>query len=181
MHYEVEVGGRRRQVTIAREGDSLAVTLDGRRALVDVARIDGHTLSLIVSRVWSKGDTGAPGAEPAAVQVHEVEIFPDVAPGRLVVGIGAMAVAVGLDGRRRTGGDGPAAAGSQRVTAPMPGKVVRLLVKRGQAVQPRQPLVVVEAMKMENELRAEKAATVSQIHVSEGASVEAGALLVVLE
>jgi biotin carboxyl carrier protein len=48
-------------------------------------------------------------------------------------------------------------------------------------VRPRQPLVVVEAMKMENELRAAGEGTVTQIHVAEGASVEAGAPLIVIE
>ena len=67
-----------------------------------------------------------------------------------------------------------------RIVAPMPGKVVRVLVKAGDTVRARQPVVVVEAMKMENELRADREGTVAEIHAHEGASVEAGALLVVL-
>jgi biotin carboxyl carrier protein len=60
----------------------------------------------------------------------------------------------------------------------MPGKIVRVLVSTGETVQARQPLVVVEAMKMENELRAARTGTVAEIHVKEGASVDAGALLI---
>ena len=63
----------------------------------------------------------------------------------------------------------------------MPGKVVRVLVKAGDAVRARQPVVVVEAMKMENELRADREGTVAEIHAREGVSVEAGALLVVIQ
>jgi biotin carboxyl carrier protein len=63
----------------------------------------------------------------------------------------------------------------------MPGKIVRILVKPGDSVLARQGLVVVEAMKMENELRAPKAGTVAEVRVTEGASVEAGAVLVVVE
>jgi biotin carboxyl carrier protein len=63
----------------------------------------------------------------------------------------------------------------------MPGKVVRVLVAVGDAVEPRQPMIVVEAMKMENELRASRAGTVSEVHVREGVSVEAGAPLVVIQ
>jgi biotin carboxyl carrier protein len=63
----------------------------------------------------------------------------------------------------------------------MPGKIVRLLVKTGEKVRAGQPLVVVEAMKMENEARARWDGTIAQIHVKEGASVEADALLVVIE
>ena len=63
----------------------------------------------------------------------------------------------------------------------MPGRVVRVLVAPGDEVVPRQGLVVVEAMKMENELRAPRAARVKDVKVTEGLSVEAGRVLVVLE
>jgi biotin carboxyl carrier protein len=63
----------------------------------------------------------------------------------------------------------------------MPGRVVRVLVSPGDAVQARQGVVVVEAMKMENELRAPKAGTVREVNVAVGASVEAGRVLVVVE
>jgi biotin carboxyl carrier protein len=62
----------------------------------------------------------------------------------------------------------------------MPGKVVRVLVKVGTSVYPRQPLVVVEAMKMENELRAKRSGIVTELLVQEGQSVDAGALLLVV-
>jgi biotin carboxyl carrier protein len=70
--------------------------------------------------------------------------------------------------------------GEQRVVAPMPGKVIKVLVRPGDTVVPRQGLVVVEAMKMENELTAQKAGTVTEVAVTEGSSVEAGRLLVVV-
>ena len=63
----------------------------------------------------------------------------------------------------------------------MPGKVLRLLVKPGDEVKARQTLVVVEAMKMENELTSPKAGRVKDVAVKEGVSVEAGRLLVVVE
>jgi biotin carboxyl carrier protein len=62
----------------------------------------------------------------------------------------------------------------------MPGKTVRVLVKPGDDVAARQPLVVIEAMKMENELRAVRAGKVAEVHAREGASVDAGTLLVVV-
>lgn len=67
------------------------------------------------------------------------------------------------------------------VLAPMPGLVVRLLVEPGEAVSAGQGVVVVEAMKMENELRAPMAGTIATIEVAPGATVEKGALLVTLE
>jgi biotin carboxyl carrier protein len=72
-------------------------------------------------------------------------------------------------------------AGTQQVLAPMPGKVVKILVKAGDEVKARQGLVVIEAMKMENELRSPKDGRVSDLLVTEGASVEAGRLLVFVE
>jgi biotin carboxyl carrier protein len=72
------------------------------------------------------------------------------------------------------------AEGPQRVDAPMPGKVVRVLVKQGDEVAEGQGLVVVEAMKMENELKSPKAGKVVELHAVEGAAVESGAKLVVV-
>jgi acetyl-CoA/propionyl-CoA carboxylase biotin carboxyl carrier protein len=76
--------------------------------------------------------------------------------------------------------DGHDAVGSSTVTAPMPGTVVRVLVAAGDAVGPRQPLVVLEAMKMETPLVSPYAALVQAVHVAEGDRVAGGAVLVEL-
>ena len=73
------------------------------------------------------------------------------------------------------------ASGPVRVAAPMPGRVLRVQVSPGDEVAAGQGLVVVEAMKMENELRATRAGRVLEVVVREGQAVETGALLVVLE
>jgi biotin carboxyl carrier protein len=93
-------------------------------------------------------------------------------------------LSVALNNRRRWGrkdDGGSAHGGPQRVLAPMPGKIARILVKVGDSVRVRQPLVVIEAMKMENELRAMREGVVSQLLVKDGQSVDAGTLLVVVE
>jgi acetyl/propionyl-CoA carboxylase alpha subunit len=72
------------------------------------------------------------------------------------------------------------AGGSSRVEAPMPGTVIRVLVASGDEVEARQPLVVLEAMKMETPLVAPYAATVEDVHVREGDRVAAGTTLVQL-
>ena len=71
--------------------------------------------------------------------------------------------------------------GPARIVAPMPGRLVRVLVSTGQDVQAGQGLVVVEAMKMENEIRAPRSGRVKDVPAREGQAVEAGALLVVVE
>lgn len=72
------------------------------------------------------------------------------------------------------------AEGKQQVMAPMPGKVVRILVKAGDSVEASQGLVVVEAMKMQNEIRAPKSGTIERIFIREGQAVAAGDALVTI-
>jgi biotin carboxyl carrier protein len=177
MQYEVEAGGRRRQVVVARTGGAFAVAVDGHTRHVDVARIDAHTLSLVVDSEWP---------ENASVRrsSYEVSVAPEAVGGQLVAHVGAVPVAVALDGRgrwRRKDDGRASGSGPQRLVAPMPGKIVRVLVNTGDTVRPRQPVVVVEAMKMENELRTSRGGTVAEIHAREGMSVDAGALLIVIQ
>jgi len=80
--------------------------------------------------------------------------------------------------------EGSAAAegrGASRIEAPIPGKVVAINVEPGDQVEPGQALVVLEAMKMENELAAEQGGIVAAVHVTTGATVQTGELLVELE
>jgi biotin carboxyl carrier protein len=103
--------------------------------------------------------------------------------GEWLVQLPHVDVPVVVDRQRHArGGQGAGGgAGQQRVKAPMPGRVLRVLVKPGDDVAHRQGLVVVEAMKMENELTAPRAGKVTEVAVTEGMSVEAGRLLVVIE
>jgi glutaconyl-CoA/methylmalonyl-CoA decarboxylase subunit gamma len=177
IQYEIEVNGRLRQVAVRRVNGAFLVSVDGRQWLIDLARVDAQTLSLLIS-----SESGQPdGAAPASS--HEVTLAPDVRTGALVVHVGEVPIAVSVNGRRRHGRtdeSAPLGSGPERLTAPMPGKIVRVLVKTGEAVSARQPLVVIEAMKMENELRASQAGTVAEIHVRDGQSVDAGTLLAVI-
>ena len=78
-------------------------------------------------------------------------------------------------------GKGTAGAGSGSLTAPMPGRVVKVLVSVGQSVVHGAPVMIVEAMKMENELQAPTSGVVRMIAVSEGATVDAGQVLMEIE
>jgi len=195
MQYDVEVGARRRHVAVSRTGDSFAVTLDGRTWMVDAARIGANSLSLLLDTVspadssaaegmsGTGGHTG-PGQADTRRRGYEVSIVADQVGGQLTAHVGSTPIPVTLNGLRRWGrkDDGAGAgAGPQRLVAPMPGKVVRVLVKPGDVVAARQAIVVVEAMKMENELRASRDGTVAEVHAHEGISVDAGALLVVIQ
>ena len=106
------------------------------------------------------------------------------AGGRLTVHVNGTPVPV----ERRQGRRAPAAGGAAdntsgpaSIAAPMPGRVVKVLVSPGDVVAARQGLIVIEAMKMENELRAPRAGTVKAVTVAPGATVEAGTVVVVIE
>jgi len=175
MQYEIEIDGRRRQVVVTRVGDRFSVTVDGRTSHVNATRIDAYTLSLLIEP--------NPNRTPDIAGSREVTIAPDPVTRQLSVRVGTTPIAVSLNGRRHWGrkdDGGHAASGPQRVVAPMPGKIVRVLVKPGDPVRARQGLVVIEAMKMENELRAARDGTVTEVQAREAASVEAGAVLVVI-
>jgi len=170
MTFDIDINGRARTISVERaSAGRYRVVLDGHAHMVDAARIGSFGLSLLMD------GTGAS---------REVQISPAGAPGEMLIRLDGMSVTALVNGRRRgrPSGDGGAhTRGEQAVVAPMPGRVVRLLVARGDDVAARQGVVVVEAMKMENELRSPKAGRVKDVTVTAGTSVEAGRVLVVIE
>jgi biotin carboxyl carrier protein len=183
VQYEVEVNGRIRSVTLSRNGTVFTATLDGKQWTVDAARVGTDTLSMIVVRPDAASGSKT-GASPApGGPSHEVTISSLQPAGQLTITTRGVPVPAFLNGRRRWGRNeerGHLGSGPQRLLAPMPGKVMRILVGPGQPVRARQPIVVIEAMKMENEVRASGDGSVSELHVKEGQSVDAGALLAVV-
>jgi acetyl/propionyl-CoA carboxylase alpha subunit len=158
------VGGRELQVEVRGEAPPYSVTLDGRELEVDLRPTSSGFVSLTVE-----------GAS------HEIGLLPR--DGGWSVLAGGRALDVRLEDAGAAGAAAPraAAGGASRVTAPMPGRLVKVLVEAGQDVAEGQGLVVMEAMKMENELRAPRAGRVKELHARERQAVESGALLVVLE
>lgn len=176
MRYEVEVQGRRRQVQVKRTNGRFAVEVDGRTWSVDAVRVDGHTWSLLTSDAVDSESSMAGGRS------QEIMMATNPGVGTLTARVNGVAIEVNPNTRvqQGRGGEAGSSGGPQRVTAPMPGKVVRVLVKPGETVVARQPVVVIEAMKMENELRAARDGRVTDVAVRDGQSVEAGALLAVI-
>jgi acetyl/propionyl-CoA carboxylase alpha subunit len=176
MTFEVELGARVRTVSVE-QGDQPGrwrVTLDGELHVLDVARIEEFGWSILRT---VPADTGT------VTQSAELQICPGLLPGERLVWLGGRVVSVTTNGRRGpAAADGPhRAEGEIAIVAPMPGRVVRVLVAPGEDVTARQAVIVVEAMKMENELRVPRAGRVREITVSAGASVEAGRILAVIE
>ena len=162
MIFEARLGGQvlRGELRPSAGGDTLS--LDGREVPFDLVETADHFVSLLLD-----GRSYELGVEPdeEGTLVH----FPGGSE-RVVLG---AASGGGASAAPRRGG--PA-----RVTAPMPGRVVRVLVAPGAAVEAGQALLVVEAMKMENELRSPRKGQVQEVLVLEGQAVEAGAPLVLV-
>ena len=176
MMIEVAIGDRVRTVSVIRKGTLLHVDLNGRAFIVDARRIDENVVSMLVQQ----GEHGAPSRSVDAA------FAAGLSPGELDVHLAGRTVPLqirraGAFGRQKKEGSHGAASGPHRVIAPMPGRVVKVLVKPGDEVKARQGLVVVEAMKMENELRAVRDGRVRDVAVSEGQSVDAGTVLLTVE
>jgi biotin carboxyl carrier protein len=188
MTFEIEVGGRPRSVSVERTGREgrYRVTIDGRLFDVDARRAGTHTLLLTSGTFPPKMrglSTDKSQSDEGLARTYEVSVTPGGLAGVALVIVGGRTARVSINGRR-TGRAADASrheAGDQSIVAPMPGRVVRVLVAVGDEVAPRQGVVVVEAMKMENELRAPKGGRVKDISVTPGTSVEAGRVLVVIE
>jgi biotin carboxyl carrier protein len=188
--FEVETGDRKRIVEVTGSNGRYTAVLDGKPFVLDAVRID-HLWSLVIDE--ADGGLGDPGSNRAG-RSYEVA-FDDEHGDELTVFVNRRAVVVRLNapssdaGRRqvvkRTRDSGAAGTearhGALNITAPMPGRVVKVLVNVGDHVGVRQGVAVVEAMKMENEVRSPRAGTVKEIRVTQGALVEARTVLVVIE
>jgi biotin carboxyl carrier protein len=171
MTFAVQINGRSRAVSIERAPQGrFRVTVDGRAQEVDAVRIGTWGLSLLLD-----------GAHAVS---RDVQVAPVGAAGELLIRLDGRTIPAVVNGNRTghaAAEPGSQAHGEQSVVAPMPGRVVRVLVAPGDSVTARQGVIVIEAMKMENELRAPKPGRVKDVAVEAGASVEAGRVLVVIE
>ena len=163
MKIAARIGGSTHVVTVERHNGHYVVDVDGERHEVDAHKLDGSFYSFIMD-----GKSFEISVEPDGDGYHvrhgaaeQVVRFTD--PSR---------------GARESFGE---TAGVEQITAVMPGKVARVLVQEGDEVEAGQGLVVVEAMKMENEVPATKAGTVKTVAVEPGVAVESGAVLVEVE
>jgi biotin carboxyl carrier protein len=169
MRYFTQMRGQKEAVAVEVEplGEGrFALVVNGRRHEVDALVLEHKAVSLIVNGQSYCAEIEEREEEVGVlVQDHWVRI--DVADERRR--------------RLRAAKTGFAVEGRQTITAPMPGKVVKVLVRVGDEVKEGQGLVVVEAMKMENELKSPKAGKVTELFAKEGCAVENNAKLVTVE
>ncbi len=164
MRLAIESEGRVHDVEVDRRDGLFRVVVDGVERLVDARKLEADFYSIVTEG-----------------RSYEVSVEPDRSGYRVRHGASKRDVRLTDAARearedRRASGSGP-----ESVVSVMPGKVVRVLVREGDEVHAGQGLVVVEAMKMENEIGSPRAGTVAAVHVEPGRAVETGALLVVVE
>lgn len=166
MKYEIVINGARRSVEFApRNGQAsrAALIVDGRAVEADAVRIARSTYSILIGG-------------------RSVEVTLEEHPNGLLLRTGGREFQVEvIDPRVWRGGRGGGIEleGRQQLVAPMPGKIVRVLVAKGQQVENGQGLLVIEAMKMQNEVRSPKSGTVEKV-AKEGQTVNAGEVLAVV-
>ena len=166
MKYEVLLAGKMRVVELSRSNDAWKVSLDGTELDASVVEVAPNTFSVLLNGE-SHQIRIAPRAD-ATLTLHTglAEYHAEVTDPRLWRGRKHGAIA---------------AEGRQQVTAPMPGKVVRVLVSEGDTVVAGQGLLVVEAMKMQNEIRSPKNGKVEKLLANVNQAVNAGDVLAWVE
>jgi len=167
MKYVATVGEREVTATVeANSGSYYEVVIDGQRKIVDAHRVTRHLWSIL-----------------RGTSTVEVDVFQ--LPGEefevLIDGDSYRFSLMNEQRRATLRAGGKESAGRAMITSPMPGKIVKLLVEVGQEVGADHGLIVVEAMKMENELKSAGAGKITEIFVKEGDVVESGAKLLLVE
>lgn len=168
MKFLAETDGNKYEIDIVRDGERVVASIDGRQYELEgsepepgvfLFKKDGQIFEASVSRKAKSDDTNLVRVKAG---VHEVRI---IDPKRL----------------RGTAGNDSDASGKAEIKTAMPGKVVRILVAEGDTVQKGDGVIVVEAMKMQNEMKSPKDGVIAAIKAAEGDTVGAGDVLAVIE
>lgn len=169
MRLEANIGDVQSVIEIRDEGGRVVVDIDGRayRLELQESLTTGRYVFNLEGRVF---------------ECHVAQVPKPGQSVEVIVGNTHFPISV-IDPKRLRSAASTTAQGDEaaRIIAPMPGKVVRVLVEAGMAVESGDGIVVVEAMKMQNEMKSPKAGVVSALNVQPGATVNAGDVLAVIE
>ncbi len=160
MRYRVTIGGRERVVDVTLTPSGAHVTVDDEAVNAEIDHVPGGVLLKIDGKVYDIATGGSPDAT------------------HVVAGARSAVVSVENPRNAKRSKRRGAASNEKEIRSPMPGKVLKVLVEAGASVAAGDAVVIIEAMKMENELRAPADGEVSVVHVVDGQDVDGGALLV---
>lgn len=162
MLYEVQVAGKNHRLELKQVGGGWHCVVDGKEISVDATQIDLDTFSLIID-----GESFEVRREPdGKLFVRGIRYDTSVEDPR------------SWRGKRRGAGS---TEGPQKLTASMPGKIVRVLAHEGDKISAGQGIAVIEAMKMQNEIKSPKEGTLKKLMVRAGVNVNAGEVLAIVE
>jgi biotin carboxyl carrier protein len=163
MKYEAEIDGHRISLEVEQRNGRVLATIDGRNYDLEVESLEPGVYLMFLGN-----------------DVHEARVWA-ADPNALRVKLSSRVFNTSIIDRkhRRTVEQRPV--GPQRLTAPMPGKVVRVLLKPGDEVAAGQGVIVVEAMKMQNEIKSPKSGRILEVRVAEGENVNNKQVLAVVE
>lgn len=165
MKLQAQIDDEIHEVEIGRDGGRVFARIDDREYELEASEVEPNVFLL-----KHKG------------MVHEIYISPT--GNSYQASVGGKDIDVRLIDPKRLRGTGSGAEhsdGNAEIRTMMPGKVVRLIVNTGDAIEKGDGVLVVEAMKMQNELKSPKAGTVKEIRVAEGETVAAGDVLAIIE
>jgi biotin carboxyl carrier protein len=167
LNYDIELDGRRHRLSMQFivESGSYRFELDGQPCSADAHLLQPNILSLLI-------------------EGKSYRILFDPRSGGDAIVVGEHRIPYRIDDPRSLHSRTKDAAndtGDRSIAASMPGRIVRILVGAGDRVEAQQGLIVVEAMKMQNELKAPRAGSVMRVSVEVGATVQAGDVLLVIE
>lgn len=169
MKLQAELNDEKHEIEIERDGEKVFASIDGRSYQLEASEPESNVFLLKNgNRIFEifVSPPAEKAGEPYRVKLknHELEVAL-IDPKRL----------------RGAGGAGGSAEGAAEIKTAMPGKIVRVLVDAGAEIEKGDGVIVVEAMKMQNEMKSPKNGTVKEIRFSEGATVNAGDVLAVIE
>jgi biotin carboxyl carrier protein len=159
-------GKTKRVVELVRDASGYRILLDGKQVDADAVQIAPYTISVLLNG-----------------QSFEVHVS-EARDGRLKLQTGPHEFMAEVEDPRAWRGrkhGALEAEGRQQIVAPMPGKVIRILLKTGDVVEAKQGIAVIEAMKMQNEIRSPKSGRIERVLVKEGQNVSAGEVLAWVE
>jgi biotin carboxyl carrier protein len=164
MKYEAEIDGRPFSVDLEQRDDIVVATVDGRHYELRVARTEEDAFLILSGHNTYEARVWATESNTLRVKIREHLFAANI-----------------VDRKHRRISAEHLEEGRKQLIAPMPGKVVRVLLGPGDEVRAGQGVVVVEAMKMQNEIKSPKAGHVVEVRVAEGATVTASQVLAVVE
>lgn len=167
MKLIAEINDEKREISLKQTGESVVAEIDGRAYELEAHLVEPNVYLL-----------------KHANKIHEIFVVPNDKSEPFAVTVGNSDLEIKLIDPKRmrtAAGANAEADGAAEIKTAMPGKVVRILVEQGAEIKQGDGVLIVEAMKMQNEMKAPKDGSVKEIRVAEGATVNAGDVLAIIE